>query len=113
VLADIRKLGVRVAIDDFGTGYSSLSSLRSLPVDVVKLDRGFLDEQNVETQGAGFLGAIISLAHAAGTAVVQEGIETQAQLEMISAAPRSDASALRKVAFLLQIKQHIGCISSP
>ena len=85
VLADVRKLGVRVAVDDFGMGYSSLSYLRRLPVDVVKLDRSFLDDV-ADARGASFVGAVAAVAHAAGMSVVAEGIETQAQLDVALAA---------------------------
>ena len=84
-LADVRKLGVRVAIDDFGMGYSSLSCLRRLPVDVLKLDRNFLKDVEGDARGAGFIGAVIAFAHAAGMSVVVEGIETQPQLDIASA----------------------------
>ena len=81
VLANVRRLGVRVAIDDFGMGYSSLSYLRRLPVDVVKLDRSFLDDV-ADARGASFIGAVIAVAHAADMSVVVEGIETQAHLDI-------------------------------
>jgi diguanylate cyclase (GGDEF)-like protein len=84
VLADVRRLGVHVAVDDFGVGFSSLSYLRRLPVDIVKLDRSFLDDVDAGT--VGFIGALIMLAHSAGMSVVMEGIETQAQLEIALAA---------------------------
>jgi EAL domain-containing protein (putative c-di-GMP-specific phosphodiesterase class I) len=83
VIADVRKLGVRIAIDDFGTGYSSLSSLRHLPADIIKLDRSFIEGDAGDPV---FIGSVIELAHAAGMSVVQEGIETQAQLNNASAA---------------------------
>jgi EAL domain-containing protein (putative c-di-GMP-specific phosphodiesterase class I) len=86
VLVDIRKLGVHAAIDDFGMGYSSLSLLRRLPVDVVKLDRSFLDDVEGNLLGASFVGAVIALAHTAGKSVVLEGIETQDQFDLASAA---------------------------
>jgi diguanylate cyclase (GGDEF)-like protein len=82
VLADVRALGVRVAIDDFGIGYSSLSYLRRLPVDVVKLDRSFLEDIENDTGGKAFVGAVIALAHAAGKPVIFEGIETKAQFDI-------------------------------
>jgi diguanylate cyclase (GGDEF)-like protein/PAS domain S-box-containing protein len=80
VVADIRKLGVRVAIDDFGVGYSSLSYLRRLPGDVVKLDRSFLENAAGDPACADFVGSVVSVVHAAGMSVVIEGIETHAQL---------------------------------
>jgi EAL domain-containing protein (putative c-di-GMP-specific phosphodiesterase class I) len=86
VLTDVRKLGVRVAIDDFGIGHSSLSYLRRLPADVVKLDRSFLEDVEGDPRGTQFVGAVIALAHAAGKPVVFEGIETQAQFGIASAA---------------------------
>lgn len=86
VLAETRKLGVQVAIDDFGTGYSSLSCLRRLPADMIKLDRSFLEDLDRDADGAGFVCAVITLAHAAGMSVVMEGIETQAQLDIAAAA---------------------------
>jgi diguanylate cyclase (GGDEF)-like protein len=82
VLADVRKLGVHVAVDDFGIGYSSLSYLRRLPVDIVKLDRSFLEDVESDVRAVSFISAVIMLAHSAGMSVVMEGIETQAQLEI-------------------------------
>jgi len=76
VLREVRALGVRIAIDDFGTGYSSLSYLRRLPADIVKLDRGFLDHHGNDTKDVGFVSAVVTLIHAAGMKVVQEGVET-------------------------------------
>jgi EAL domain-containing protein (putative c-di-GMP-specific phosphodiesterase class I) len=81
-LTQVRELGVKVAIDDFGIGYSSLSYLRRLPVDVVKLDRSFLEDIDGDPRGQGFVGAVIALAHAAGKPVVFEGIETQHQFDI-------------------------------
>ncbi|TLU72086.1 bifunctional diguanylate cyclase/phosphodiesterase [Lichenicoccus roseus] len=82
VLAEARELGVQVAIDDFGIGYSSLSYLRRLPVDVVKLDRSFLEDVGGGSSGEAFVVAVIALAHAAGKPVVFEGIETQDQKDI-------------------------------
>jgi EAL domain-containing protein (putative c-di-GMP-specific phosphodiesterase class I) len=86
MLADVRKLGVRVAIDDFGIGYSSLSYLRRLPVDIVKLDRSFLEDVEGDAGGEAFVVALVALAHAAGKPVVFEGIETKAQFDIVMAA---------------------------
>jgi diguanylate cyclase (GGDEF)-like protein len=83
VIADVRKLGVRIAIDDFGTGYSSLSALRRLPADIIKLDRSFIDDDAGDPV---FIGSVVELAHAAGMSAVQEGIETPAQLKNAIAA---------------------------
>jgi len=79
-LDEVRRLGVKVAIDDFGVGYSSLSYLRRLPVDVVKLDRSFLEDADCGNAGGDrFISAVVALAHAVGKLVVLEGIETHGQ----------------------------------
>jgi EAL domain-containing protein (putative c-di-GMP-specific phosphodiesterase class I) len=85
IIAEIRRLGVRVAVDDFGVGYSSLSTLQRLPADVVKLDRSFVPppETTITSGDLSFLSAVVTLAHTAGLAVVIEGVETQAQLDAV------------------------------
>jgi diguanylate cyclase (GGDEF)-like protein len=82
-LEEIRALGVRVALDDFGTGYSSLSRLDRLPVDVIKIDRSFV--QAIPEQGADvpILQAIVALADALDLLVVAEGIETTRQAHVL------------------------------
>ncbi|MEU4561914.1 EAL domain-containing protein [Actinoplanes sp. NPDC023936] len=82
VLADLkalRALGVRVAIDDFGTGYSSLSYLRQMPVDVLKLDKSFIDDILHSRQQHALVDTIITLAGNLDLAVVAEGIEESGQ----------------------------------
>jgi diguanylate cyclase (GGDEF)-like protein len=82
VLADLhelRALGVRIAIDDFGTGYSSLSYLRQLPVDVLKIDKSFIDDINASRQQRALVNAIVTLARDLHLTVVAEGIEDAAQ----------------------------------
>jgi diguanylate cyclase (GGDEF)-like protein/PAS domain S-box-containing protein len=73
ILLGLKKQGVRLSLDDFGTGYSSMSYLRQLPVDVLKLDRSFV---NQDLQDLGFVSALIDMAHALHLSVVAEGIET-------------------------------------
>jgi diguanylate cyclase (GGDEF)-like protein len=82
-LAEVRELGVQLAIDDFGIGFSSLSYLRRLPVETVKLDRSFLEDIEGEKSDTGFITAVVALAHAAGKKVVFEGIETDAQFDVV------------------------------
>ncbi len=77
--AALRELGVRVAIDDFGTGYSSLALLRTLPVDLLKIDRSFLAEIS-EDSAARVVAAVVGLGQALGLDVVAEGVETPAQV---------------------------------
>lgn len=84
VLESIRSMGVSVSMDDFGSGYSSLSSLKSLPLDILKIDRSLvcdIDENDVSQQ---ITGAIVSLGKAMKLIVLAEGVETQAQCEYLS-----------------------------
>jgi EAL domain-containing protein (putative c-di-GMP-specific phosphodiesterase class I) len=79
-LAGLRSLGVRVALDDFGTGYSSLSYLDSLPADIIKLDRSFLNRKHGGvTSSRAVLESVIEMAHRLGLDVVGEGVETPEQ----------------------------------
>jgi diguanylate cyclase (GGDEF)-like protein/PAS domain S-box-containing protein len=76
----LKSLGVRIALDDFGTGYSSLSYLERLPIDILKIDRSFV-ETIVEHEGHGGLApAIVQLAHTLGHTTIAEGIETPDQV---------------------------------
>jgi diguanylate cyclase (GGDEF)-like protein/PAS domain S-box-containing protein len=78
-LRELRSLGVFLAIDDFGTGYSSLSYLRHLPMDILKIDRSFVDGIGSEGRGFPLLRGIVDLARAMNLQVTAEGIETEAQ----------------------------------
>ena len=82
-LAALREMGIEVAIDDFGTGYSSLSYLKHLPVDVIKIDRGFVAGLGMDRADALLVEAIITVSHGLGIRVVAEGIETRSQLEAL------------------------------
>jgi EAL domain-containing protein (putative c-di-GMP-specific phosphodiesterase class I) len=80
VLRELKELGVVLAIDDFGTGYSSLSYLQRFPLDIIKVDRMFVQELELGNGGREIVSAVISLAHAMDLEVVAEGVETEAQL---------------------------------
>lgn len=81
-LAQLRETGVRIAIDDFGVGYSSLAYLSRMPIDLVKIDRGFIAGACSDERGAALFSSIASLIGSLGFAAVVEGVETAAQQEI-------------------------------
>ncbi len=83
VLQGLERIGVSVAIDDFGTGYSSLSYLRRLPIDVIKIDRAFIEHISDNADDAAIATAILALAKSLQLKVVAEGVETQEQLNFL------------------------------
>ncbi len=82
-LRAIKSLGVRMALDDFGTGYSSLSYLRRFPVDIVKIDKIFVDEIETDKGAAALVQAILRLGEGLSFEVVAEGIETEGQMKSL------------------------------
>jgi diguanylate cyclase (GGDEF)-like protein len=80
---ELRGLGVTIALDDFGVGYASLDYLRELPLDAVKVDRAFFHKIDERPQAVKILKAITQLSHDLGMRVTAEGIETEAQLQLI------------------------------
>jgi EAL domain-containing protein (putative c-di-GMP-specific phosphodiesterase class I) len=84
VLRRVHDLGVAIAVDDFGTGYSSLARLNEFPVDVVKIDRSFVEELGT-ARGEAFVAGIVTLARAIDAHVIAEGVETLSQLTALSA----------------------------
>ncbi len=83
-LSELRALGIRIAVDDFGTGYSSLSHLQRFPVDVLKIDKSFIDPLIDSDPGSwALVTAILTLARTLGLDVIAEGIEHESQLHRL------------------------------
>jgi diguanylate cyclase (GGDEF)-like protein/PAS domain S-box-containing protein len=83
-LDQLRRTGVRVAIDDFGTGYSSFAALAELPIDILKIDKRFVDNLLDDAQGRGFVNAIMQLAHTLHLETTAEGVETMEQRDALA-----------------------------
>ena len=79
----IKSLGMTVAIDDFGTGYSSLSYLNKFPVNILKIDKSFIENLSTSESSKKYVEAIISMGHILNLEVVSEGVETIEQLETL------------------------------
>lgn len=83
IMKQLRSTGVKIAIDDFGTGYSSLSYLQQLPIDIVKIDRSFVQRIDQDNVALSVVRAVIELCHALDLDTVVEGIETKDQAAII------------------------------
>jgi len=83
MLDSLKRLGLSIAIDDFGTGYSSLNYLKQLPIDVLKIDRSFVDGLPQGEQDGQITRAIIAMSHSLNLSVIAEGVETQAQMDFL------------------------------
>jgi diguanylate cyclase (GGDEF)-like protein len=83
-LNELKGLGIRIAIDDFGTGYSSLAYLREFPIDILKIDRSFVEPLGEDHQAIALVRSIIGLAEALSLDVIAEGAETVAQVELLT-----------------------------
>jgi len=83
VLANLKKLGIKVALDDFGTGYSSLEALRRFPLNALKIDKVFVDGVSKNHQDTAVVQLVIDLAHAVGIQAIAEGVETVEQLTQL------------------------------
>ncbi len=81
----LEKMGVRVALDDFGTGYSSLTWLRDHPFGSIKIDRSFVAGIHEQNSNRAIVAAIIRMAKDVGCTVTAEGVETEAQLQILEA----------------------------
>jgi len=85
VLTELRSHGLRIALDDFGTGYSSLASLASAPIDIVKLDRAFVDGISQDARAFALATSVAELSQSLGKKVIAEGVETAAQVAHLRA----------------------------
>lgn len=83
VLSELRRMGIRIALDDFGTGYASLNYLQMLPINVLKIDKSFINKIISEQSVKLIVGYIISLSHKLGIEVVAEGVEIEEQLNYL------------------------------
>lgn len=84
MLRQFQQAGIKVCMDDFGTGYSSLNYLKQLPIDVLKIDRSFIDEISDSKQSRAIVSSIISLGQNLEQEVIAEGVETEAQLQVLT-----------------------------
>ena len=82
-LTELRAAGMVIALDDFGTGYSSLNYLRTLPIDIIKIDRSFVQEIEESSEARELVSSILSIARSLNKKVVAEGVETHAQLNIL------------------------------
>ncbi len=79
----LRSMGIRIALDDFGTGYSSLNYLQKLPVDILKIDKTFIDNIESDSVKLKMVGNIVKMAHDMNYRVVAEGVEHMQQVSLL------------------------------
>ena len=83
-LRRLKDIGVSISLDDFGTGYSSLSYLKRFPIDVLKIDKSFVDDVTTNSADAAIALSVISLAHNLNMRVIAEGVETREQVQFLT-----------------------------
>ncbi|MGW7055950.1 putative bifunctional diguanylate cyclase/phosphodiesterase [Streptomyces sp. NPDC054887] len=84
VMGTLKELGVRIAVDDFGTGFSSLRYLRDFPIDVLKIDKSFIDDITTDSQQVALVEGIVHIADTLGLQVIAEGIEDAGQRDLLA-----------------------------
>jgi diguanylate cyclase (GGDEF)-like protein/PAS domain S-box-containing protein len=82
-LEELHALGVRIAIDDFGTGFSAIGQLRRFPIDLIKIDRSFIQGMEHDAKDAAITANVVSLAHGLGLKAIAEGVENERQLASV------------------------------
>lgn len=82
-LLELKKRGIKMAIDDFGTGYSSLSYLKNFPIDLVKIDKSFIQDIDFNLNDTAIIKAILAMMHSLGIDVIAEGVETKSQCDSL------------------------------
>ena len=83
VIKELANIGLSLSVDDFGTGYSSLAYLRQFPIDIIKIDRSFIQDIPDSIDACAIVTAIIVLAHSLRLEVIAEGVETATQLRFL------------------------------
>lgn len=108
VIHALRARGIRIALDDFGTGFASLTHLLNLPVDIIKIDKSFVERLPQDDLSATIISSVVAIARKLGASVTAEGVESEDQLAKLAAlgcvasqgflyapaVPRSEASVL-------------------
>ena len=82
-MAVFSKMGIHLTLDDYGTGYSSLSYLSQFPLDILKIDKSFINQMETNNKGLALTQTIIAIAHNLSLEVVAEGVETEQQLNLL------------------------------
>ena len=83
IISGLRKLGLKIALDDFGTGYSSLNYIKQLPLDIIKVDKTFIEDIQEDDYEQAFVRLIVELSKTLDTKICVEGVETKEQYELL------------------------------